>query len=137
MCADLPQSPKKAGKGFPWDDPVQGSCSTESSLCSAFPSTPRSTARAAAPQRSTEIQQFPFCAHKQPSYFWLPPASHPLCRVPKKPGLYPWAACFERLWELSQLGSLDTSQIHPKAVGYCWICPKVRHHLSQTLSGSP
>lgn len=83
---------------------MQGSCSTESSLCSAFPSTPRSTARAAAPQRSTEIQQFPFCAHKQHSYFWLPPASHPFCRVPRKLGLHPWAACFERLRELSQLG---------------------------------
>lgn len=52
-------------------------------------------------------------------------------KSPKKLGLHPWAACLERLRELSQLGSLDASQIHPEAVGYRWICPKVGHHLFQ------
>lgn len=60
VCRTSPYIPEPAEKGFPWNDPLQGSRSTESSLCSAFPSTPWSTAWLTSPQRSVESKQSPF-----------------------------------------------------------------------------
>lgn len=107
LCADLPQSLKREqGKDFLGMTPCRGAAA-QSPLCARpFPALHDPRLERQLHKGAQSSQQFPFCAPKQHSYFWLPPASHPLCRVPKKTGTASMDCLFERLWELSQLGSL-------------------------------